>query len=92
MKRVDCPSCSQSFLVEDAFDKARQLDGKTFFCPNGHRLNYSPDEDDLLDFVRDNIENYRLAQQLEDILEHERRSHAATKGQLTRLKKRLLEK
>lgn len=35
---VSCPNCGQVFCIQDSLMRARQKDGKRFYCPNGHPL------------------------------------------------------
>lgn len=37
---ITCPTCGVEFDVRDGFYNLRNEDGKTFYCPNGHTLNY----------------------------------------------------
>lgn len=88
-------SCGVTFAVEEGFDSRRRGDHRNFYCPNGHSLSYQGKTE--LQKERERAE--RLQRQVEareaDIrleqrrLASERRAHAATKGQLTKTKKRV---
>lgn len=83
---VTCGSCGIQFGLPDFYWQRREKDGATYYCPNGHKLSQGEKEED------------RLRRQLE--AERSRRVHAedqrkaaektltATKGQLTKAKKR----
>ncbi|WP_110727427.1 hypothetical protein [Mycolicibacterium porcinum] len=87
--------CGVAFAVEDGFDDRRRADHRNFYCPNGHSLSYKGKTE--LQKAQERAE--RLQRQVEareaDIrfeqrrLANERRAHAATKGQLTKTKKRV---
>lgn len=90
-----CTECGVSYALTAAFESRRRNDHKTFYCPNGHRQHYAQRTEAEIaqaeaDEQRERAE--RLAQQLtrrgED-LQRERRRHSATKGQLTKTKKRI---
>ncbi len=87
--------CGVSFAVEDGFDSRRREDHQSFYCPNGHSMSYQGKTE--LQKAEERAE--RLQRQVEareaDIrteqrrLANERKAHAATKGQLTKTKKRV---
>lgn len=62
-----------------------------FFCPNGHGLAYGgntlKERLTRAEQARDSARAY--ARSVQDQNDAERRSHAATKGQLTRVRKRI---
>lgn len=39
-----CYSCGMYFAVPDSFDSNRRMDGKNFFCPNGHPQMYTEND------------------------------------------------
>jgi C4-dicarboxylate-specific signal transduction histidine kinase len=90
-----CNTCGVSYAVTDAYEQRRRNDHNTFYCPNGHSQ-YYPQKNEA-EKQRERAD--RLARQVEareaDIrleqrrLENERRAHSATKGQLTKTKKRV---
>lgn len=75
------------------FEKKRRDDGGTFYCPNGHGAVFRKSTAQIERDKREAAE--REAQRLRDRLVAEanerealRRRHAATKGQLTKARKR----
>lgn len=90
LKRTSCANCGITFGVPAEWDRARHDDGKTFWCPNGHSLVYSGNmlEQRLKQAERARDWANTSAQAARDQAEAERRSHAATKGKLTKLRKR----
>ena len=81
----ECCACGIPFAMPEEFRKAMVDDKKSFHCPNGHSQHYTTSEADRL---RKQLEQERAAlNSAYDRLNAEKRSHAATKGQLTRIKK-----
>lgn len=86
---TDCGECAIPFAIPTDFYTARHRDGGHFYCPNGHSIAWVESE------------NARLARQLKserDRVAAERAradgaeaSLRATKGHVTRLRKRVLE-
>lgn len=90
----ECIDCSVRFAVTDFFDDRRRADKKNFYCPNGHSQAYLESESDRLRKQLAKAEGNRKAaeervQRERDRVEAEKRQHAATKGQLTKTKKRI---
>ncbi len=84
----NCCACGVLFAMDAEFRRQRQRDHRLLYCPAGHQQHYTgqPTEQQL----RQRAE--RLEQQLasrDEDLRAERVSHAATKGQLTRVRKRV---
>ena len=81
------------FAVDRAWLARRQNDGRTFYCPNGHARAYRETEADRLRKEKERLERW-LANSDETIrsayasLDLEKRKHAATRGQLTKTRKR----
>ena len=90
----DCANCGVPFAVTEDFEERRRKDGKGFYCPNGHSNVFGETEADK---VRKELAQAqeRLAaekgwsQHLTESLHSEQRSHSATKGQLTKTRKRI---
>lgn len=81
-----CGECGVWFgLTEFMLDKRRK-DGKSFYCPNGHSRAFRETEAMRLQRQLDDERQRRRAAQ--DLLHAEERSHTATRGHLTRQKKR----
>lgn len=82
-----CAKCGVSFAVTDAYERRRREDHTNFYCPNGHGQSFA--EKTEAERQRERAE--RLQAQLtrrEHDLQNERKHHSATKGQLTKTRKR----
>lgn len=89
-----CCSCGIEFSAPAHYFSKRRQDGKTFYCPNGHKLHFGESETDKLRRERDRLKQ-RVAQK-DDEIERQRnwregaeRSASAYKGQATRLRNRI---
>ena len=83
---MDCASCGCVFAINTDYEARRRRDGRNFYCPNGHVNAWTEDEAD-----RQAKRAALLAQQLasrDEDLRAARVAHAATKGQLTKVRKR----
>lgn len=93
---LDCPSCGVIFAIPGDLETRRRGDGQGFYCPNGHTMSYDGKTERELTKLREDLQRAQnRAQWAEDSerLQRERagsaeRSLAATKGQVTRLRKR----
>lgn len=91
---IDCCECGMSFGFTREYERERRRDHKWFYCPNGHQQHWQQKSD--VEKAREDAEAQReraerLARQVTQIgerLSTERKSHSATKGQLTKAKKR----
>ncbi|MCR4373440.1 MAG: hypothetical protein NUW22_01165 [Acidobacteria bacterium] len=82
-----CSSCGVLYGIDAEYITERQRDGKAFYCPNGCCRSYHETEADRL---RKSLELERKAvARTQDMLNGERASHAATRGHLTRAKRRV---
>jgi hypothetical protein len=88
MVTIDCVSCGMMFAVPEVWERKRRRSHDWFYCPNGHNLHF-PQESDVEKQQRLREQAERVLARREQDLEHERRSHAATKGQLTKTRKRV---
>lgn len=96
MVTEECCNCGTLFAVTEQFQR-ECLDnhGKWFYCPNGHRQHYTGKTDEQKAKERAAELERRLASRDEDLRaarmqrDEERRRHAATKGQLTKTKRRI---
>lgn len=95
---VECASCGVLFALPDAIEqKARANSERWFYCPNGHKQHYTKTEKEMREeevAKRQSVEQRaeRLVvsiRGLQEELEHERRSHAHTKGELTKARKKI---
>jgi hypothetical protein len=92
---IYCAGCSVPFGMPADMEERRRNDHATFYCPSGHSNVFNGKTE--AEKQRERAD--RLARQVEareaDIrfeqrrLENERRAHSATKGQLTKTKKRV---
>lgn len=85
---IECGSCGITFGAPDRWIQARRDDHKTFYCPNGCPRAYQG-ESKAERAERHRQEAERALHRRTEQLEAERRSHAATKGQLTKTRKRV---
>jgi hypothetical protein len=83
----ECGECGLIYGALESFFDNRRKDGRTFYCPVGHSRAYTgPTE---LERERQRrIAAEQQAQSRLELLEHETRSHASTRGHLTRQKRR----
>ena len=86
-----CIDCGVVFGLSDGLKRQRRRDGETFYCPVGHGMVYG-DKETLkpeLERARDDLARQRRAtSQARAESATERRRHSATKGHLTRTKRR----
>lgn len=91
-----CCNCGMPFAMASTFHDQRLEDGKTFTCPAGHEQHYTRkknaeqrlrEERDALQRSRDSAR--ARSRHLQDQYDAERRSKAAIKGHLTRIRRRI---
>jgi predicted nucleic acid-binding Zn-ribbon protein len=89
-----CCNCGTVFGINEAQLRQLRQSGAWFCCPNGHQQHYTETEADRLrkqlaatEKSRDSARAY--ARSVQDQNDAERRAHAATKGQLTKTRKRV---
>jgi hypothetical protein len=86
---TSCGNCGIPFGIPDDLERARRQDGGAFYCPNGHRISWSETENAKLQrqlkFERDRIASERAR------ADGAEASLRATKGHVTRLRKRVIE-
>lgn len=91
---VRCSKCDVQFCMTETMQRARQNDGETFYCPNGHPRVYRETEADRLRRERDRL-TQRLAQRddeiqrVRDARDAADRRAAAARGQVTKIKNRV---
>jgi hypothetical protein len=90
-----CIKCGVMFALTEAYDRELRKNHHYFYCPNGHQQYYSGKNDAEQAQARAD-ESARAAERLrqqlkrrEEDLQSERRRHSATKGQLTKTKRRI---
>jgi len=87
-----CPTCAVIYAIPLVL-KTKALErrgpqGKQIHCPNGHTWHYTGKTE--AEKLREQLEEQqRRTMAARDLLEAEERSHAATRGHLTRTKKRV---
>lgn len=94
LNALDCPNCGVVFGITDDYEMRRRTDNQNFYCPNGHIMSYGETEADRL---RKELEKAKgriaaergWAERITADLDAERKSHASTKGQLTKTRKRI---
>lgn len=89
-----CCNCGVVFGIADGQHARLRRNGDWFWCPNGHQQRYTKTEADRLreDLARAERERDRAranATHYRDQADAEQRAHRATKGQVTRLRKRV---
>jgi len=89
-----CCSCGTVFGINEGQKVQLKRTGEWFYCPNGHSQRFTKTEADKLreqlaaaERARDSARAY--ARSVQDQNDAERRAHAATKGQLTKTRKRV---
>ena len=94
MAPEECFKCHVLFLVPQAFQQDCVDLGRSFWCPNGHQQVYAETETTKArkaaaaarkdaDMAWERFRQERAAH------DHEKRSHAATRGHLTRMRNRI---
>jgi hypothetical protein len=77
-------------IPEDLHSIARRNKGKTVWCPLGHQFVYSNTVEEQRDQARREATQARQRETaVRDLLAHEEHSHRATRGHMTRIKKRV---
>lgn len=85
LETMICGECGIPFAMpEELLDWARKTPSVTWYCPNGHSRHFPGRT--MEQKLRDAKEREQATREL---LEHEQRSNAATRGHLTRKKKQL---
>lgn len=90
-----CTECGVSYALTNAYDARRRDDHKSFYCPNGHSQHYPQKNEAEAQRARAERLEQQLASRDEDLRiaqarhRNERNAHRATKGVLTKTKKRV---
>lgn len=90
---IVCGECGIPFAVPEKWREARQADKRGFYCPNGHPRVYRETTEHKLRAELDQMKADRdywsmRTREAGEATERERRQHSATKGQLTKTRKR----
>ena len=97
-RKFECWVCGISFAMTRSWTDQLKEDRDTFFCPKGCKLAFGESKKDkeikqlkaAAERAREDTERaHRSADNARQRTENEKRSHAATKGQLTKTKKRV---
>lgn len=84
---IECVNCGVVYGLSAEFQAARRRDHKTWYCPNGHSQYYSVENaEERLKRERDAA--WEAQSETRQQLASERKQHAATKGKVTKLRKR----
>ncbi|GAA4681275.1 hypothetical protein [Phytohabitans rumicis] len=91
---IDCCSCGVVFGLSEGHHRQLRRTGQRFFCPNGHSQSYTETEADRLRKQLATVEQQRdraraNATHYQDQAEATERVLRATRGQVTKLKKRV---
>ena len=91
---TDCATCGVIFAIPHSLEQRRRADGASWYCPNGHSMVFRKSDIDVerertaaLQRRLDREETHRRA--VQDQLDAERRSAAAYRGHLTRMRNRV---
>lgn len=84
---LDCWCGMPHAIPTRLYNEARKRSSVTVYCPLGHTYGWHESEADRLRKRLESAERRENATR--DLLDHEQRSHAATRGHLTRVKKRV---
>ena len=83
---LTCGDCGIAFGLSATLHAKVKQTGRRFYCPNGHCISYNTTENERL---KQEIERQkRMVEQNQRLYESERASHASTKGQVTKLRRR----
>lgn len=86
-RTLSCGECGIQFQVPEAFDRERRESGGGWYCPNGHCRVYRTRE---VDKLKKQLEREQQRRRwAESDRNRTERSARATRGHLTRLKKRV---
>ena len=84
----DCCNCGIAFAMTKELQTRRLEDQRSFYCPNGHSQSYTGKTE--AQKLREQVERLEIQRDhARDATDRERKSHAATKGQLTKMRNRV---
>lgn len=91
---LECGNCHISFAIPRDMLRARQSDGKDFWCPNGCKIHYYETEEQRLKkrLEAEQAKATRLSARLDQAkarADHEEHRARAYKGQVTKIKNRV---
>lgn len=82
----ECIDCGVPFAMTEELIASLRYTGKTFYCPNGHPMIYGGEKKRLERRIKE-LETDR--EWYRDEVERQKRTLAAARGQLTKIKKRV---
>ena len=88
LRHITCCRCGCVFGMSEKHQQERRDDHRSFYCPNGHS-NYYPSESREERLERQLRAANSQRTHLSDQLQAEKRSAAALRGHITRMKKRI---
>lgn len=89
LNALDCASCGVIFAITDEFEDQRRGDGRSFHCPNGHSMSYGSGDKERIRSLETQLRNANGdAMFYRSNMEAAERSLRATKGVVTKLRKR----
>jgi DNA repair exonuclease SbcCD ATPase subunit len=98
---IECANCITHFAMDEALQRRCRETGRDFYCPNGHINVYRDNELARLRKEREQLKHEadnarkrmtwaeRLAETAAQERDQVKKAHAATKGQLTKTRKRI---
>lgn len=88
---VNCGQCDLTFGMPENFYNRVKRDRETWYCPAGHPRVFveKSDKQKLKEAKAEAVRAHARADATRALLRHEERSHAATRGHVTRKKKEL---
>lgn len=94
LSQIRCGDCQIPFAIPSNMQTERRRDGKGFYCPNGHVISYHETEYDRLLREKAELERRVASEQENARAAHAatttaKRSAAAARGQVTKIKKRV---
>lgn len=90
LETLDCADCGVVFALTTDFIARRREDGKSFHCPNGHRIHFSTQQtnEQKIKDLEERVKREEARTKFErDQRKATERSLIATKGHVTRLRK-----
>ena len=87
LTHVECSECGINYGLSGHYERKRTEDHKTFYCPNGHNQHF-PAESEAEKLRRQLKDQQKYADNLNAQLTQSESSLRATKGVVTKLRKR----
>lgn len=91
LTQMTCGNCGVAFAIPETMRAEKERDGGSWYCPNGHSRVYTESVAEKLAKAEERLRVSRQREQAtRDLLAAEERSHRATRGVVTRQKKKLV--